>query len=70
MVGSGGRSDGVKGVLGEVTLRLRVTLRLSDPAHGIVTKTVHTTLPGWGWVVVGVRGWVVVGRGVVGVRGW
>ena len=53
-------------------------IRLGDPAHGIVTKTVHKTLPGGGgvqgvgkWVdmrVVGSRGWV--GRGMVGVQGW
>ena len=56
------------------------SIRLSDPAHGIVTKTVHKTLPGggggqgWGG---GVREWWrlgsggdqgVVGQGV-GVRG-
>ena len=51
------------------------SIRLSDPAHGIVTKTVHKTLPGGGggggrggygggwW---GGRGGVVV----VGVVGW
>ena len=36
------------------------SIRLSDAAHGIVTKTVHKTLPGGG-------GWW--GSGVVGVRG-
>ena len=29
------------------------SIRLSGPAHGIVTKTVHKTLPG----VVGLGGW-------------
>ena len=29
------------------------SIRLSGPAHGIVTKTVHKTLPGGG----GGRGW-------------
>ena len=39
------------------------SIRLSGPAHGIVTKTVHKTLPGGGGgqAVVGVRG--VGGRG-------
>ena len=36
-------------------------IRLGGPAHGIVTKTVHKTLPGGG----GVQGWL----GVVGVQG-
>ena len=44
------------------------SIRLGGPAHGIVTKTVHKTLPGGGggrgW---GSRGWW--GSGVVGVRG-
>ena len=43
------------------------SIRLGDPAHGIVTKTVHKNLPG----VVGVQGWVdgwVGGPGVVGVK--
>ena len=47
------------------------SIRLSGPAHGIVTKTVHKTLPGvvGGQGVVG--GKVVVGgSGVVGVRRW
>ena len=40
-------------------------IRLGGPAHGIVTKNVHKTLPG----VVGVKG-VGSGRvGVVGVKG-
>ena len=47
------------------------SIRLSGPAHGIVTKTVHKTLLGGGggrgWCVSGGRG--VVGSGVVGVRG-
>ena len=34
------------------------SIRLSDPAHGIVTKTVHKTLPGGGG-----------GQGVLRVRG-
>ena len=38
------------------------SIRLSGPAHGIVTKTVHKTLPGGG----GVRGV----RGVGGQWGW
>ena len=52
------------------------SIRLGGPAHGIVTKTVHKTLPGGG----GGRGWGVRGSrgegsrhgeglGVVGVRG-
>ena len=45
------------------------SIRLGGPAHGIVTKTVHKTMPG----VVGVKGWVgkvVVGfKGVGGVQG-
>ena len=39
------------------------SIRLGGPAHGIVTRTVHKTLPG----VVGAQGWV--GSGVVGVQG-
>ena len=39
------------------------SIRLGGPAHGIVTKTVHITLPGGG----GGRGWGV--QRVVGVRG-
>ena len=39
------------------------SIRLGGPAHGIVTKTVHKTLPGGGWVC---RGWVGGG----GVQGW
>ena len=62
------------------------SIRLGGPAHGIVIKTVHKTLPGggggpWGgWVgvvgVQGVGGYLVVGSsgwvgtGVVGVQGW
>ena len=45
------------------------SIRLGIPAHGIVTKTVHKTLPGGGrGQGVGV-GWVGVmgSRGVVGV---
>ena len=40
------------------------SIRLGGPAHGIVTKTVHKTLPGGGGGPGG--GWV----GVVGVQGW
>ena len=38
------------------------SIRLGGPAHGIVTKAVHKTLPGGGWVggCLGVQG---VGRG-------
>ena len=41
------------------------SIRLDGPAHGIVTKTVHKTLPGGGWVGGapgggGVQGWVGV----------
>ena len=39
------------------------SIRLGGPAHGIVTKTVHKTLPGG----VGSRGG---GQGVEGGRGW
>ena len=35
------------------------SIRLGGPAHGIVAKTVHKTLPGGRWV----------GRGVLGVQG-
>ena len=45
------------------------SIRLGGPAHGIVTKTVHKTLPG----VVGSRGWVGKGSwgGCIGEsRGW
>ena len=49
-------------------------IRLSGHPHGIVTKTVHKTLPGGGWGVVGGGGdrgvgmrVVMVGEGVVGV---
>ena len=45
------------------------SIRLGGPAHGIVTRTVHKTLPG----VVGAQGWVGIGlQGVVGtqVMGW
>ena len=55
------------------------SIRLSGPAHGIVTKTVHKTLPGGGQGgrVMGVRGEGggrvrvvgVKGVGVVGSRG-
>ena len=38
-------------------------IRLGGPAHGIVTKTVHITLPGGGGGPGG--GWLVLG--VVGV---
>ena len=44
------------------------SIRLGGPAHGILTKTVHKTLPG----VVGSRGWVggwVGGAGGPGVGG-
>ena len=51
------------------------SIRLGGPAHGIVTKTVHKTLPGGGWVG---RGWWGPGWwgyrggwvGVVGIQGW
>ena len=50
-------------------------MRLSDPAHGIVTKTVHKTLP-WGGGGRGQggrdgmgQGVGVVGEGMVWVRG-
>ena len=42
------------------------SIRLGDPAHGIVTKTVHKTLPGGGG---GPWGRWVGGVGVVGVQG-
>ena len=46
------------------------SIRLGGPAHGIVTKTVHKTLPGGGGVQGGgggpVGGWVGDG----GVQGW
>ena len=50
------------------------SIRLGGPAHGIVTKTVHKTLSGGGWVVGRggggpgggrVQGWL----GVVGAQG-
>ena len=45
------------------------SIRLGGPAHGIVAKTVHKTLPGGG----GVQGWVdrggSGGPGLVGVQG-
>ena len=47
------------------------SIRLGGPAHGIVTKTVHKTLPGvmgqgvGGWV--GRRWWGCRGGGVQGV---
>ena len=40
------------------------SIRLSGPAHGIMTKTEHKTLPRGGRM--GVRGVVVVGRGLFG----
>ena len=42
-------------------------MRLGDPAHGIVTKIIHKTLPG----VIGMKGWWVLGvRGLgVGILG-
>ena len=45
------------------------SIRLSGPAHGIVTKTVHKTLPGGGGGPG--SGWVGGdwGPGVVGPRG-
>ena len=55
------------------------SIRLGGPAHGIVTKTVHKTLPGGGGGPGGKYGWWGsrwwVGRGggwvgVVGVQGW
>ena len=42
------------------------SIRLGDPVHGIVTKTVHKTLPGGGG---GPGGRWVGGVGVVGVQG-
>ena len=50
------------------------SIRLGGPAHGIVTKSVHKTLPGDGggpggggqW---GSRGWWGPKRGVVGIQG-
>ena len=46
------------------------SIRLGGPAHGIVTKAVHKTLPGGGEGPAG--GWVggFWGGGVVGVWGW
>ena len=45
-------------------------MRLGGPAHGIVTRTVHKTLPG----VVGIQGVggyrVTGGGGGLGVGGW
>ena len=52
----------VLGITSRVIVYRILAIRLSDPAHGIVTKTVHKTLPG----VVGVGGGG--GQGV-GVRG-
>ena len=43
-------------------------MRLSGPAHGIVTKTVHKTLPGSGGSPG--DGWVYGYRGWWGSRGW
>ena len=40
-------------------------IRLGGPTHGIVTKTVHKTLPG----VVGVQRWVGIFGGWVGDGG-
>ena len=46
------------------------SIRLGGPAHEIVTKTVHKTLPGGGGGR-GVRGLGGSGGlGVVGVKGW
>ena len=46
------------------------SIRLGGPAHGIVIKTVHKTLPGGGWVGGGrVQGWVSRGGGGPG-GGW
>ena len=45
-------------------------IRPGGPAHGIVTKTVHKTLPGGGgWWCSPRGGWVCLGRGGVGPRG-
>ena len=47
-------------------------IRLGGPGHGIVTKTVHKTLPGGGWVggwCWSRGGWVSRGGGVQGVGG-
>ena len=57
------------------------SIGLGGPAHGIVTKTVHKTLPGGGRGEggMGVGGWGLQGwwgqaggggQGVVGVQGW
>ena len=48
------------------------SIRLSDPAHGIVTKIVHKTLPGGGGDqgIGGSRGQGVVGGQRVRVLGW
>ena len=48
------------------------SIRLGGPAHGIVTKTVHKTLPGGGGGTGGgCRGWMVwcPGDGLVGGAG-
>ena len=51
-------------ILGEPSFCLSMeSIRLGGPAHGIVTKIVHKTLPGGG------RGWVGREGGVVGSRG-
>ena len=50
------------------------SIRLGGPAHGIVTKTVHITLPGGcggrGWWGSGWWGSGVVGVGGGGGQGW
>ena len=40
-----------------------ISIRLGGPAHRIVTKTVHKTLPGGGWVWGTGDGWGPGGRG-------
>ena len=47
------------------------SIRLGGPAHGIVTKTIHKTLPGGGGgTVVGVKGWWGQGGGGGLGDGW
>ena len=56
------------------------SIRLGGPAHGIITKTVHKTLPGgggcgckeWDLGVVGVYGVEVIGWAIYGLgsEGW
>ena len=75
--GIGGGGVGEWGMVGLGLLSIEWNLiRPGGPAHGIVTKTVHKTLPGVGLGVVGSRGWCgdlsgggVEGLGVVRVQG-